>query len=62
MKKYIIKGSDMTRIVKAKSEAEATVQHIETYYSSWYGPTLIDGKWEIYSVDGLKINFSVTRA
>ena len=61
MKKYIVNRLDtnMPYITRAATPAMAMVLTMDKYFSSFWGPQLVEGIWEIYSQDGMIIKFNV---
>ena len=61
MTNYVITriGTNDSTSVKAKTKAEAIVKYIDKYWTSWFGPHIIDTTFEIYSQDGRKIIFKI---
>ncbi len=53
-------GSNEKTSVKAKTKSDAIVKYIDKYWSSWFGPHIINDTFEIYSQDGTRIKFTVT--
>ena len=53
-------GTNEPTSVKAKTKAEAIVKYIDTWWQCWFGPSIVDDYFEIYSVDGTKLKFKIT--
>lgn len=62
MTNYVITriGTNKSTSVKAKTKAEAIVKYIDKYWTSWFGPHIINDTFEIYSQDGTRLKFTVT--
>lgn len=62
MTNYVITriGTNESTSIKAKTKAEAIVKYIDKYWTSWFGPHIIDDTFEIYSQDGRKIIFKIS--
>lgn len=61
MKTYTLRRVDRPEVYyqKAHTPAEAMSKMMDKRYSSWWGPMYIDGLWEIYQQDGMKLKFTV---
>lgn len=63
MKKYNVTNIEQkyTYTVKAQSPDMAMVTVLDNYYTSWYGPKVIDDVYEIYNTLGNKLTFKIIK-
>lgn len=63
-KKFVITNltTNAPCVVSAPTAISAVIKYMDTYYSTgWYGPACVDGIYEIYSQDNIRVKLHVAQ-
>ena len=62
---YTIKSNNplnASTSLKARSKEDAVTKYMDRYYKSFWGPKWVnDTTFEIYSMDGIRLNFTIKK-